>query len=92
MIDRENEIRNFKPEEYWSIEGEFRYGKSKFNAKFLHYKDKPFKLATKDDVTVITKALDGNQFTVSNVTKKKKHVNLPTHLQPPLCNKKRLGN
>ncbi|WP_390174677.1 type I DNA topoisomerase, partial [Staphylococcus pseudintermedius] len=72
VIDRENEIRNFKPEEYWSIEGEFRYGKSKFNAKFLHYKDKPFKLATKDDVTVITKALDGNQFTVSNVTKKEK--------------------
>ncbi|HEC2159318.1 TPA: type I DNA topoisomerase [Staphylococcus delphini] len=72
VIDRENEIRNFKPEEYWSIEGEFRYGKSKFNAKFLHYKNKPFKLATKDDVTVIMKALDGNQFTVSNVTKKEK--------------------
>ena len=28
----------FKPEEYWSIEGEFRYKKSKFTAKFLHYK------------------------------------------------------
>lgn len=38
VIDRENEIRNFKPEEYWTIEGEFRYKKSKFNAKFLHYK------------------------------------------------------
>ncbi|NDQ85259.1 DNA topoisomerase, partial [Staphylococcus aureus] len=24
VIDRENEIRNFKPEEYWTIEGEFR--------------------------------------------------------------------
>lgn len=23
VIDRENEIRNFKPEEYWTIEGEF---------------------------------------------------------------------
>ncbi|HCX8054766.1 TPA: DNA topoisomerase I, partial [Staphylococcus aureus] len=32
VIDRENEIRNFKPEEYWTIEGEFRYKKSKFNA------------------------------------------------------------
>ncbi|HCU8930381.1 TPA: DNA topoisomerase I, partial [Staphylococcus aureus] len=30
VIDRENEIRNFKPEEYWTIEGEFRYKKSKF--------------------------------------------------------------
>lgn len=47
VIDRENEIRNFKPEEYWSIEGEFRYKKSKFTAKFLHYKNKPFKLKTK---------------------------------------------
>ncbi|HCX9411013.1 TPA: DNA topoisomerase I, partial [Staphylococcus aureus] len=27
VIDRENEIRNFKPEEYWTIEGEFRYKK-----------------------------------------------------------------
>ena len=47
VIDRENEIRNFKPEEYWSIEGEFRYKKSKFTAKFLHYKNKPFKLKQK---------------------------------------------
>ncbi|HCW8857174.1 TPA: DNA topoisomerase I, partial [Staphylococcus aureus] len=29
VIDRENEIRNFKPEEYWTIDGEFRYKKSK---------------------------------------------------------------
>ncbi len=72
IIDRENEIRNFKPEEYWSIEGEFRYGKSKFNAKFLHYKGKPYKLTNKDDVAVITKALDGDRFTVSNVSTKEK--------------------
>ncbi|MBV5190253.1 type I DNA topoisomerase [Staphylococcus chromogenes] len=72
VIDRENEIRNFKPEEYWSIEGEFRHKKSKFTAKFLHYKGKPFKLSTKDDVDIITKALDGNEFEVSNVTKKEK--------------------
>ncbi len=72
IIDRENEIRNFKPEEYWSIEGEFRYGKSKFNAKFLHYKGKPYKLTNKDDVAVITKAFDGDRFTVSNVSTKEK--------------------
>ncbi|REI05862.1 type I DNA topoisomerase [Staphylococcus felis] len=72
VIDRENEIRNFKPEEYWSIEGEFRYGKSKFSAKFLHYKGKPFKLNNKDDVKVVTNALDGDQFEVTNVNKKEK--------------------
>ncbi|MCO4326938.1 type I DNA topoisomerase [Staphylococcus agnetis] len=72
VIDRENEIRNFKPEEYWSIEGEFRYKKSKFTAKFLHYKGKPFKLSTKEDVDTITKALNGNEFDITNVTKKEK--------------------
>ncbi|HID4830526.1 TPA: type I DNA topoisomerase [Staphylococcus aureus] len=75
VIDRENEIRNFKPEEYWTIEGEFRYKKSKFNAKFLHYKNKPFKLKTKKDVEKITAALDGDQFEITNVTKKEKTRN-----------------
>jgi DNA topoisomerase-1 len=72
VIDRENEIRNFKPEEYWKIEGEFRYKKSKFNAKFLHLKNKPFKLTNKDDVEKITTQLDGDQFEVTKVTTKEK--------------------
>ncbi|PTH19884.1 type I DNA topoisomerase [Staphylococcus auricularis] len=75
IIDRENEIRNFKPEEYWKIEGEFRYKRSKFTAKFLHYKNKPYKLNNKDDVKVITDQLDGDQFEVTKVTKKEKTRN-----------------
>ncbi len=75
VIDRENEIRNFKPEEYWTIEGEFRYKKSKFTAKFLHYKNKPYKLNKKDDVEKITAALDGNEFEITNVNKKEKTRN-----------------
>ncbi|PTK66246.1 type I DNA topoisomerase [Staphylococcus borealis] len=75
VIDRENEIRNFKPEEYWSIEGEFRYKKSKFTAKFLHYKNKPFKLKTKKDVEKITTELDGDKFEITNVNKKEKTRN-----------------
>ena len=72
VIDRENEIRNFKPEEYWSIEGEFRYKKSKFTAKFLHYKNKPYKLKTKKDVEKITSELNGDEFEITNVNKKEK--------------------
>ncbi|MCS4486266.1 type I DNA topoisomerase [Staphylococcus americanisciuri] len=72
VIDRENEIRNFKPEEYWTIEGAFRYQKSKFTAKFLHYKGKPFKLTNKDDVKIITDALDGDRFEVTKVNKKER--------------------
>jgi len=72
VIDRENEIRNFKPEEYWSIEGEFRYKKSKVTAKFLHYKNKPYKLKTKKDVEKITSELNGDAFEITNVNKKEK--------------------
>ncbi|WP_336858166.1 type I DNA topoisomerase [Staphylococcus hominis] len=72
VIDRENEIRNFKPEEYWSIEGEFRYKKSKFTAKFLHYKNKPYKLKTKKDIEKITSELNGDEFEITNVNKKEK--------------------
>ncbi|MBI5972322.1 type I DNA topoisomerase [Staphylococcus caledonicus] len=72
VIDRENEIRNFKPEEYWSIEGEFRYKKSKFSAKFLHYKNKPHKLKNKKDVEKIMAELNGDEFEITNVNKKEK--------------------
>ena len=72
VIDRENEIRNFKPEEYWKIEGEFRYKRSKFTARFLHLKDKPYKLEKKDNVEYITKQLDSDQFEVTKVKKKEK--------------------
>ncbi|TBW82226.1 DNA topoisomerase, partial [Staphylococcus epidermidis] len=75
VIDRENEIRNFKPAEYWTIEGEFRYQKSKFTAKFLHYKNKPYKLQNKDDVNKVTAKLDGDQYEISNVNKKEKTRN-----------------
>ncbi|WP_278925861.1 type I DNA topoisomerase [Staphylococcus auricularis] len=83
IIDRENEIRNFKPEEYWKIEGEFRYKRSKFTAKFLHYKNKPYKLNNKDDVKVITDQLDGDQFEVTKVTKKEKTRNPANPLTTP---------
>ena len=33
IIDRENEIREFKPEEYWSIDG-ISKGRKKFKANF----------------------------------------------------------
>ncbi|PTJ29524.1 type I DNA topoisomerase [Staphylococcus simulans] len=75
VIDRENEIRNFKPEEYWKIEGKFRYKKSTFTAKFLHYKNKPYKLQKNEDVKFITDQLNGNEFEVTKVTRKEKTRN-----------------
>lgn len=72
IMDRENEIRNFTPEEYWTLDGTFRYKKSTFKAKFLHYKDKPYKLKTKDDVDFIRQALSTDDYVVQNIVKKEK--------------------
>ncbi|MFB9769487.1 type I DNA topoisomerase [Lactiplantibacillus modestisalitolerans] len=34
IIQRENEIKAFKPKEYWTIDSEFKKGRSKFTASF----------------------------------------------------------
>ena len=40
VIDRENEIKNFKPEEYWTIDADFEKGSEKFKGAFMALKAK----------------------------------------------------
>ena len=40
IIDRENEINNFIPEEYWTIEGQFEKDKKAFDALYYGKKKK----------------------------------------------------
>ena len=40
IIDREKEIQNFKPEEYWTIEAHFLKGKETFEASFFGIEEK----------------------------------------------------
>ncbi|WP_017548529.1 type I DNA topoisomerase [Salinicoccus carnicancri] len=72
VIDRENEIRNFKPEEYWTITSQFKHGRSSFEGKFNRLKDEKIKLKTKDDVDKVLAQLEGNEFNVDSVEKKEK--------------------
>ncbi|WML56793.1 type I DNA topoisomerase [Neobacillus sp. PS2-9] len=76
IIDRENEIKAFTPEEYWTIEGEFLKGKDHFSAAFhsLVGKEKTG-LASEQDVQTILKQLDDNKFKVVSVTKKERRRN-----------------
>lgn len=74
IIDRENEIRNFKPEEYWSIEGTFKYKRSKFTGKFYKLKEdkQKTKLPNKETVDKILSKLSGASFIVDSIEKKEK--------------------
>lgn len=45
IIERENQIRAFKPQEYWTIESEFKKDRTKFGASFYGVKGKKQDLA-----------------------------------------------
>ena len=64
IIDRENEINAFEPEEYWSIAAKFKKGKAEFNAEFFGDVKKKVKLSNKEQVDGILNKLQGDDFEV----------------------------
>lgn len=75
IIDRENEIKNFKPEEYWSIETKFQKGKDVFDGLFYGINGKKTKLNVEQDVKEILDKLDGKKFTIDKVNKRERKRN-----------------
>lgn len=80
IIDRENEIRQFKPEEYWKLPAIFKKGRAKFEAEFYGKSGKKLDLKTKEEVDQILSLIDQKApFTVDQVEEKERHrkPNLP---------------
>ncbi|MGD7043670.1 type I DNA topoisomerase [Jeotgalibacillus proteolyticus] len=75
IIDRENEIKNFQPEEYWTIDAAFTKGKETFQASFYGLNGKKKKLETEEDVKQIIGQIKEEDFSISNVTKKERKRN-----------------
>lgn len=77
IIDRENEIKAFQPEEYWTIDGSFKKGTRKFNATFYGLDGKKFKLSNNEDVKIVLKRIKTDEFLVEKVEKKERRRNAP---------------
>ncbi|MGE8034209.1 DNA topoisomerase I [Lysinibacillus sp. KCTC 33748] len=75
IIDRENEIKNFQPEEYWTIEGSFEKGKKTFDALYYGNGKEKIKLTNEEQVKSILKNVKGTSFEVVNVSKKERKRN-----------------
>ncbi|MCM3441111.1 type I DNA topoisomerase [Metabacillus halosaccharovorans] len=75
IIDRENEIKAFVPEEYWSIEGQFLKGQKEFEASFYGINGEKKALNTESEVKEILEIIKENKFTVEKVTKKERKRN-----------------
>ena len=77
IVDRENEIRAFNPEEYWTVDAKFTNppDRKSFNATLVQDKDgnkvgtDKNKIPTKDEIDRILADLENAQYVVSSVKK-----------------------
>lgn len=74
ICDRENEIKAFVPEEYWSITAKLATGKTDFEAKFYSIGDKK-ELHNQQEVDEVLAELDKAAFVVSDVKEKERQRN-----------------
>ena len=79
ICEREAEVENFIPEEFWTLEGTFKKGKTAFNAQLSLYKgDKPV-LKNERDVQTIIDLLQGQTAIISDIKSTEKSI----HPKPP---------
>ncbi len=70
VVDRENEIRNFVPQEYWSMIASLKKDESEiFKASLTKYKNKKLVPAKKEEVDKILDDLKNGEYRVKNVKK-----------------------
>ena len=79
IVKREEEIKKFVSEEYWTVEAQIKKGRSHFEASLQKVDGKKPKLGTRADVDAILNANAGQPFQVRSVTRKnrKKPAKLP---------------
>ena len=74
VVDRENEIRAFRPEEYWLLDVLLnRRGESgRFTARYFGKGDKKLELGSEDEVNAVMHDVEGKPFTVQTVKRGEK--------------------
>ncbi|GIO83854.1 DNA topoisomerase 1 [Paenibacillus faecis] len=72
ILDRENEISAFVPEEYWSITAKLKTGQTPFEAKFHQYKGEKLELGNEEQVKEILKSIEKAEFRVADVKEKER--------------------
>lgn len=75
ICDRDEEIKAFKSEEYWTVDCNLKKDKKKFPVKLAKYRDKKIEIKNKDEADKVIKDLEGNDFKVAGVKKSKRIKN-----------------
>ncbi|MEJ6400649.1 type I DNA topoisomerase [Nicoliella lavandulae] len=73
IIQREREIRKFVPEEYWTIDSDFKKGRAKFAASFYGIDGKKAALHNNDEVQSVLGKLDRDaDFDITSVKRRER--------------------
>ena len=70
ICDREAEIRNFKPEEYWSITGDFQHGESIISAALTHIDTKKAEVTNETDAKALVAHIKKESYIINSITDK----------------------
>jgi len=71
VVDREEEIQNFKPEEFWTITAHHEKNGIKFKSALTNFKGKKIKPTNRQEVDIVLNAIKGQNFVVEKIEKKK---------------------
>ncbi|OHD18236.1 MAG: DNA topoisomerase I [Spirochaetes bacterium GWD1_61_31] len=74
ICEREREVEQFIPEEYWSLEADFKKGRYAFSAELAAYQGERPALRKESDVQAIINAIDGQPCVVADVREAEKTV------------------
>lgn len=79
IVDREEEIENFVPKEYWLINALLKKeaGEKSFQAKFYGVDGKKTEIKTKEEADAILKKVENGQYVVQKVKQSKRQKNAP---------------
>ncbi|MBP1904199.1 DNA topoisomerase-1 [Paenibacillus turicensis] len=72
IMDRENEISAFIPEEYWSITAKLKINETAFEAKFHKLNGEKLELHREEEVNKILSSIEGAAFEVAKVKEKER--------------------
>lgn len=74
ICEREKEVEDFLPEEYWTLDADFSKGKSNFTAQLVKYKGENPELKSEAEVNAIMETIKNTPCLVTSIKKTDKTV------------------
>lgn len=72
ICDREKEVESFFPEEYWSVEGDFRKGRGAFSGELALFRGEKPALSGEESAKTIVEAIQGKSAVVGEIRETEK--------------------